>query len=303
MLTGTLLLMLWFIFALTGCEGGAAPDKGDGAKQAVVQTQKSATNHRPIVNRVDHIIIQTADAQALFALLTDTLELPVAWPLRSYGFFTSGGAFAGNVNIEILLQSNANESKGPRFAGLAFEPAESAEASVAILDNRKISHGPVLPYFGSENGNRRRLWSSVFLNEMGVPDSMMLLCDYSWDVEERRLPLRDELTKRKGGPLTIEGVRRIVIGVSNFDEHRNAWESLLKPHVRKGLVWHCGDGPTIQLVANNEADAMSLDIEVSSVKRAREFTGTRDDVSLAEDDGSIWLTGPLLGDLRIRVVE
>ncbi len=267
------------------------------------QTQDSITDPRPIVARVDHIIIQTADAQALFALLTDTLELPVAWPLRSYGFFTSGGAFAGNVNIEVLLQPNADKSKGSRLTGVAFEPAESAEASVAILDKRNVPHGPVVPFFGSRDGTRQRLWSSVFLHEMGWPDSIMLVCDYTWDVEERRLPLRGELTKRKGGPLGIEGVGRIVIGVSDFDKHRKTWESLLKPHTRKGVVWHCGDGPTIQLVPNDQANAMSLDITVSSISQVRGFAATCDDVDLSEGDGGFWLTGRLFGDLRIRVVE
>ena len=131
----------------------------------------------------------------------------------------------------------------------------------------------------------------------------MRLCDYTWDVEERRLPLRGELAKRKGGPLGIEGVGRIVIGVSDFDKHRKTWESLLRPHARKGVVWHCGDGPTIQLVSNDQANAMSLDITVSSISQVRGFAATCDDVDLSEGDGGFWLTGRLFGDLRIQVVE
>ncbi len=107
----------------------------------------------PIVARIDHIIIQAPDPKPLFTLLTDVFELPVAWPLQSYGVFASGGVFVGNVNIEIMqgpaaAAEWAHESPGPRLHGIAFEPHESAAESVTLLKKRSVGHSLPAPFFG-----------------------------------------------------------------------------------------------------------------------------------------------------------
>ena len=52
-----------------------------------------------IVRQIDHILIASSDAKGLFALLSDTFQLPVAWPMSNHGNFASGGVAVGTVNL------------------------------------------------------------------------------------------------------------------------------------------------------------------------------------------------------------
>lgn len=49
------------------------------------------------VKKLDHLIARLAHPEPLFELISETLQLPVAWPLRSYPSFTSGGVTLGNL--------------------------------------------------------------------------------------------------------------------------------------------------------------------------------------------------------------
>ena len=59
-----------------------------------------------IVHQIDHILIASSDPNALFSLLTGTLQLPVAWPMTDYGAFASGGVGVGNTNLEIIKETD-----------------------------------------------------------------------------------------------------------------------------------------------------------------------------------------------------
>lgn len=56
-----------------------------------------------IIKQTDPLLIASREATELFLLLSDTFQLPVAWPLTDYGGFLSGGVAVGNVNLEIPL--------------------------------------------------------------------------------------------------------------------------------------------------------------------------------------------------------
>ena len=60
------------------------------------------SDNRQVVKQLDHIIARVDDAEPLFKFLSEALQLPVAWPLRSYPSFTSGGIALGNLYLEVL---------------------------------------------------------------------------------------------------------------------------------------------------------------------------------------------------------
>jgi hypothetical protein len=126
---------------------------------------------RQVVKQLDHIIVRADDPQPLFKLLSETLQLPIAWPLRSYPSFTSGGVTLGNLYLEVLSvaarrESSSHHSPDARFAAFAFEADPLAQAAKELV-RRKIPHGPATPYVQREaDGRKTKLYSNVILGKM-----------------------------------------------------------------------------------------------------------------------------------------
>lgn len=74
----------------------------------------------PLVKQLDHLIARVDDAQPLVTLLSEMLKLPVAWPLRSYPAFTSGGITLGNLYLEILSCARLRDSSSANSADARF---------------------------------------------------------------------------------------------------------------------------------------------------------------------------------------
>lgn len=122
---------------------------------------------KPVIKQLDHIIARTSDANALFSVFSETLQLPVAWPVRSLQSFTSGGISLGNLYLEILSvgsQSNSDEKEVASFCAFAFE-VDDLKACVKELQKRKLKCSAVVPYVDSPDGGpQRHLWSNAFLD-------------------------------------------------------------------------------------------------------------------------------------------
>jgi hypothetical protein len=124
-----------------------------------------------VIKQLDHLIVRVDEPEPLFELLSETLQLPIAWPLRAYPAFTSGGIALGNLYLEVLScvakpPASSDVARVARFAALAFE-VDSLERSVTELDRRKIARGPVTPYVQVEaDGSKTRLYANVILGKM-----------------------------------------------------------------------------------------------------------------------------------------
>jgi hypothetical protein len=164
------------------------------------------------VKQLDHLVVRADDPRPLFELMTETLRLPVAWPMLSYPSFTSGGVTLGNLYLEILSCSTQNESSGhsssARFAAMAFE-VDSLKGSLGELDRRRIPHGPVTHYMQREaDGSETLLYANAILGKMlGGSfwiDAMILL---------GRLPGAGAMAKPgSGGALVRWGIDKVMRG-------------------------------------------------------------------------------------------
>lgn len=168
---------------------------------------------RRTIKQLDHLIARADDVQPLFKLLSETLKLPVAWPLRAYPSFTSGGITLGNLYLEVLScapprESSAKDSPDARFAAIAFEAA-SLDESVKELDRRKIPHGPVTPYVQIEaDGSKTKLYANVLLGKM-LGSSFWI----DWMIFMGRLPGASAIAKPgTGGALVRWGIDKVMSG-------------------------------------------------------------------------------------------
>ena len=56
----------------------------------------------PPIRQIDHVMIKADDPREVFAFFTETLGVPIAWPLEERGGVVSGGVGFGNVNVEAI---------------------------------------------------------------------------------------------------------------------------------------------------------------------------------------------------------
>jgi catechol 2,3-dioxygenase-like lactoylglutathione lyase family enzyme len=234
----------------------------------------------PPVRQVDHIMIRTDDPSKLYAFFTETLQLPVAWPLAKRGGVTSGGVGFGNANVEAIHFPGQKPSPA-QLVGFGFEPSQLAEC-LAELDRRGITYGKPRPFVVTEqDGAKKTLFTNVTLRQFSDADRPagatmhIFLSEYNpayVDVEQRRARLRKELQKSGGGPLGVTAVKEVVIGATDLKAATKSWEKLSEPKRPSAPgLWQVGDGPAIRVVQAGENALQGLVISVVSLRQAKAF--------------------------------
>jgi hypothetical protein len=230
-------------------------------------TQAARLPAHVLVRQIDHILIGSDEPEQLFRLFSEKLGLPVVWPFRSYGQFSSGGVGLGNVNIELI----GSEHRQSGLTAVALEPTSLSEV-LRRLDAQGLKHGAPAPFSQKDSsGAERLLWTTVNMTNL-PPAGTVFFCKYNFDVDERRALINRELESHGGGPLGIESVIELVIGVRNMAAAQHDW-SILLGSVRPSQdpLWQNGSGPAIRLVAAQEDHLVLLRVKVKSLERARAF--------------------------------
>jgi catechol 2,3-dioxygenase-like lactoylglutathione lyase family enzyme len=272
---------------------------------------QTAAASQPI-RQIDHIMIRTGAPQELYGFFTETLKLPVAWPITSprAGVVTGGVGF-GNVNVEAIQFPGQTETR-PRLMGFAFEPA-GLDESLSELNRRGITAGERRPLIAvGPDGTRNTLWTNVTLSQFSDADDPanatvhIFLSEYNpayLNVDERQSRLRKQLVERGGGPLGVVDVKEVIIGARDLEKARSLWQRLLDP-ARSATpnTWQIGNGPAVRLASATEDRVQTLVIRVASLDRAKAFL--RDNQLLgAESDGHLAIDPPKVGGLDIRLVD
>ena len=253
-----------------------------------------------IVRQVDHVLIASSQAEELFSLLSDTHQFPVAWPMSQHGGYASGGVAVGNVNLEIIKDSEAAAGiVRARWTGFALEP-EPLRISLAELDARGIRHGTPAPF---RSGLFTTRWTTVGLPQVSSDAAQVFLCQYEDDVPALRLRLLEQLRARGGGPLSVRSVREIVLGARDAVRMQEHWHKLLGPlQASSQGVWPVGAGPAIRVIQADTDGILGVVVNVKSLEQARRFL-TEHGLLGAEQPGALTLTGPQLHGLNITLVE
>jgi hypothetical protein len=257
-----------------------------------------------IIRRVDHVLIASSDAGELFSLLSDKFEFPVVWPMANYGRFTSGGVFVGNLNLEVVRTAvSEDKTNKSRFVGIALEP-EPLQHSLEELDARKIAHGSAIPFVQvSSDSAAKTLWSTVMLPGLSDESTVIFLCEYSHDVEAQRQHNQDQLQVISGGPISVESVREIVIGATDYEETIEVWQRLLQPlsPTSKGF-WQLESGPAIRVVSAEKDGIRELVINVRSLEQAYDFLMANGLLGVNEL-GEITISGLYFQGLTVKLME
>jgi hypothetical protein len=241
-----------------------------------------------LVRQIDHVLICSEQPEKLYKVFADQFGLPVAWSFQSFAFqserwngsFSSGGVSFSNANIELcsadavrdILRFKQTPQSG--LTGMAFEP-KSFPDLLHALDARGLRHDPAEPYYLKDSaGSQRLVFTLVQLRDLPPTDGARLFfCKYNSEkIDEGRAELRRELEKQGGGPLGIEFVAEIVVGVRDIATAERDWRALMGP-LRSGQehFWQPSSGPAIRLIADKTDRLALVRVKVKSLERARSF--------------------------------
>jgi hypothetical protein len=263
------------------------------------------------IRRIDHIMVRTDTPANLYSFLTETLRLPVAWPLATRGGVTSGGVGFGNVNVE-AIQFPGQQPTGAHLVGFGFEPVPLAQC-LAELDRRGIKYGEVRPFSSTDPvGSKKTLFTNVTLLQFSDSDRPagatmhIFLSEYSptyVDVGQRHERLRRELLMTGGGPLGVKAVKEVIIGAMDLKAATVLWGRLLELRRTSAPgLWEVGDGPAIHVVQSGENKLQGLVISVTSLRSAKAFLQERGLLGSASME-ELTIDPSKIQGLNMRLVE
>ena len=263
-------------------------------------TPQAPSQPTNIVRQIDHILIASREAKALFTLLSDTFQFPVAWPMSDYGSFASGGVAVGNVNLEIIQDAApAADAVKSRWTGFALEP-EPLRISLTELDARGIRHGAPAPF---KSGWFTTRWTTVGLPDVSSDTAQVFLCQFEDDLPARRRRLVEQLRSRNGGPLSVHSIREIIYGAKDVNQLHEHWQKLLNPlQPSSPGVWPIGVGPALRVIPADQDGIRGLVINVKSLEQARRFLQERGLLG-TEQPAALTVAGSQLQGLNITLVE
>ena len=254
----------------------------------------------------DHLMIQVLNASAAYELFVSGFGLPIAWNLSDYQIFTSGGVSLGNVNVELLESSAKSKEDGifPKtngIIGIAFQPAESLNRSLTLLDQKQIQYGAPEPFTVDMHGSPMTLWTNVNFDGF-MPGTQVFYCNYSFDETKQRARLTSELSTIGGGPLGIIGLTGIGINYSN-ESVRSNWERFL-PLVHESTpdLLDGGGGVKIRMIPSDQDSIASIIIQVRSLQQT-ESVLHRMGVPYTVRDGSLFMESEKIPGVEISFIQ
>ena len=184
-----------------------------------------------VIRQADRILIESKNPGSLFRLFTETLYLPIAWPLRDQGTYTSGSVSAGDVTLEFFRYGTGeNMPSEARFTSLSLEPY-SMEEALRKLRIMGIPYGT--PQFNRSilpDGSEGTAWTTVNLPSLSDDSFPVTLFEYSplfLNMEVRRKQFGNRLTLNGGGPLGIVSIQTIVLGSTDPKKTEKEWRRFL----------------------------------------------------------------------------
>ncbi len=260
----------------------------------------------PLVKKVDHVTISCSDPEALWSMLTQTLGLPAAWPLGVYPGFTTGGVFAGNVNLETLKfdAPAGSQSEMPPFTFLYGIVFESYPLDQVTGEFQQRGANPSAPQdqMRETNGTMVKVWTNVTLQALCTEDYIVYLCQYTPEMQAALASRASSATGSLGG-IGLIGIKEIEIVTSQIDSTRALWQKVFAPApLSEDGVLSFGTGPAVRISPGNEDSIKGLVLQVASLQAARDFLAGADllgEVSAHE----IQINPAAVQGLDIRLVE
>jgi hypothetical protein len=254
-----------------------------------------------ILERLDHFLAVSEQSDELFAIFSDTFQLPIAWPYDSYQGFASGGVSVGGSVLELISYSDFEDDT--HFSAIAYVPVKHIPAVREQLERNGAAIGDNVPYAETEDGETYVLWETFNLTDLSSSRLRVFVCDYKYReyVDDNRDSARRELETRDGGPLGVVGLAEILIGTPDLLAGREVWSKLnLQQDSNARLA--AGDGAHIKLVEHPEQIILGITLKVSSIARAATWLSEQGILG-SESAGIVHIAPDAVQGLSISLVQ
>ena len=223
------------------------------------------------VKKIDHFMLTCKKPKELYNMLVYTFDLPISWPYRSMGKFTSGGVEFGNCVLEAIDFKIEENISG--IIGMAFEPA----MKVSDIQDRLREKG-----FKETNLYSNQYWKNLICNDLSTGGTVFF-CEYQIPVKKTE--------KEPGENLGIRYVEKVKIAYSDYNKALDLWRKLLVPHKEtKEGFWEIESSPNIEIIKSDYDRFISFEVKVKSLEKVRSFLSEKD--LIGEDTGSSVYTDP-----------
>lgn len=274
---------------------GGCGSKTDNAPQAT-----------PVVKKVDHVTISCSDPEALFNTFTQTLGLPSAWPFSAYPGFSTGGVYAGNVNLETLkfdTPAGSPSQMPPEtfLYGVVFE-SYPLDQVTSEFQQRGADPGASQDQMREMGGTPVKVWTNVTLQALSPTNYIVYLCEYTPEMQAA-LAGRASASAGPLGGIGLTGVREINIVAMQPDQTKELWKTVFAPAPMSAEGKQTYEaGPAIRITKGDADFIEGLVFEVASLQTARNFLTTNG--ILGEDAvDQISIAPAAVQGLDIRLVE
>jgi hypothetical protein len=203
------------------------------------------------------------------------MGLPTAWPLGVYPGFTTGGVFAGNVNLEMLkFDASAGDLPQTRpvtfIYGIVFEPYP-LEQAIDELRQRGADPGAPQDQMREMNGVPVKMWTNVTLQSICTDSMIVYLCEYAPEMKAASAG-RNRSAAAVSAGIGLIGLSEIGIVSSQPGQTGAMWKRIFAPApLSADGILTFETGPAVRISRGDGDRIDSLVFQVASLRAARDF--------------------------------
>lgn|SRR6185503_13034243 len=221
------------------------------------------------VNKVQHITAHVPGAADVFKLFSQTFGVPVVYDYQSFGSFSSGGLWLGNVTFE-TVGANGSDRDSAFFKGIALEPATHTNEIDAVMDKVPLNHsGPQISYWNYQ-GSKQKFYTVTDLTDLCAGARRVFICDYEQRdfINSFSVKADSAFNAANGGSLGLLGVKVIVIQTTNPAKQVALWKTLPGIKVKGAYRFGFKTGPDVLIEQGPEDAIKEIVLKVRSAVKA-----------------------------------
>lgn len=264
---------------------------------------------QPVARRIDHIIIETSEAEKLYDILTEKFQFPIMWEYSSFDRYECGGIYVGNTTLEILKWKKTPHQPGTEPntlahpQGLAIEPIQLKDSLMQIQLRRIPFKTPYAHQGTNRDGIEEIIYTNVVLPTLFEKDDIAFFCDYSQSVKAYKRKAIQDFGPIEDRPLGVIGLTEVCFTQKNSTAICSVWDLFMRPEtaIEPGS-WKI-ENVDVRITSESGASGRYIKFKVKSVEQTAKVLEGLGFGVVQDQDGSTMIDPKGLCGLVVRIYE